>query len=58
MSIFLMGCVDGVGKWRTVCKVGNGHDDDTLKQINGELKVVKIAKDPAKCDVQHVQNIQ
>ena len=48
MSIFLMGCVDGSGKWRTVCKVGNGHDDATLDKINKELNVVKIAKDPAK----------
>ena len=64
MSIFLMGCVDSAGIWRTVCKVraarvhlhptaaqvGNGHDDATLQRINGELDVVKIARDPAKCD--------
>ena len=48
MSIFLMGCVDSAGVWRTVCKVGNGHDDATIQKLNDELNVVKISKDPSK----------
>lgn len=46
MSVFLMGCYDSdIGKWKTVCKVGNGHDDATLDRLNKTLKVTKIFKD-------------
>lgn len=48
MSVFLMGCYDETsGKFLTVTKCGNGHDDPTLDRINKELKnsVVKISKD-------------
>ncbi|EGD81001.1 ligase III [Salpingoeca rosetta] len=48
MSVFLMGCQDSKGKWRTVCKVGNGHTDAALEKINRELDVIKISKDPSK----------
>lgn len=48
MSTFLMGCRDESGRWRTVCKVGNGHDDATIEKINRDLDVVKIAKDSSK----------
>jgi DNA ligase-3 len=48
MSVFLMGCQDAKGRWRTVCKCGNGHTDAALAQINRELDVVKISKDRSK----------
>jgi hypothetical protein len=48
LSTFLMGCQDSKGIWRTVCKVGNGHDDATIDRINKELDVVKISKDASK----------
>eukprot|EP00042_Codosiga_hollandica_P055936 m.794021 g.794021 ORF g.794021 m.794021 type:complete len:1092 (-) comp59236_c0_seq3:2035-5310(-) len=48
MSTFLMGCRDTNDKWRTVCKVSNGHDDATLDRLNKEIAVVKISKDPTK----------
>ncbi len=39
MSVFLMGCHDkSSGKFCTVTKCGNGHDDATLERINRELK--------------------
>lgn len=45
MSVFLMGVHDPhTDKWKTVSKVGNGHDDSTIDVINKELKVVKISK--------------
>lgn len=45
MSVFLMGAYDQKsGRWRTVAKCGNGHDDKTLDKINKELSVVKISK--------------
>lgn len=45
MSVFLMGCYDkGKGIWVTVTKCGNGHDDDTLKKLQSELKMTKISK--------------
>ena len=50
MSVFLMGCYDEKRKeWKTVCKAGNGHDDNTINQINDELKsnMKKISKDPS-----------
>lgn len=46
MSVFLMGVHDPkTDTWRTVTKVGNGHDDNALDKINKNLKVVKISKD-------------
>ena len=45
MSVFLMGAYDKKsGRWRTVAKCGNGHDDRTLDKINKELSVTKISK--------------
>ena len=45
MSVFLMGCYDeSRGIWVTVTKCGNGHDDDTLKKLQKELKMQKISK--------------
>lgn len=37
MSIFLMGCNDGKGQWKTVTKVHTGHDDETLESLQGLL---------------------
>ncbi|XP_057303420.1 DNA ligase 3-like isoform X2 [Hydractinia symbiolongicarpus] len=49
MSVFLMGCYDDKkDTWVTVAKCGNGHDDDTLKKLQKQLKMTKISKDPAK----------
>ncbi|XP_077970658.1 DNA ligase 3-like isoform X2 [Styela clava] len=46
MSVFLMGVHDPhTDRWKTVTKVGNGHDDQTIDKINKELKVTKIQKD-------------
>lgn len=48
LSVFLMGTYDSsVKKWKTVCKVGNGHDDATLAKLQGELipKMTKISQD-------------
>eukprot|EP00698_Gefionella_okellyi_P019808 TRINITY_DN6134_c0_g1_i1.p1 TRINITY_DN6134_c0_g1~~TRINITY_DN6134_c0_g1_i1.p1 ORF type:complete len:1270 (+),score=347.91 TRINITY_DN6134_c0_g1_i1:41-3811(+) len=50
MSTFLMGCLDrtnksGMKQFKTVCKVGNGHDDKTLAQLQKTLKMVKISQD-------------
>nr|XP_039250654.1 DNA ligase 3-like isoform X2 [Styela clava] len=46
MSVFLMGVHDPhTDRWKTVTKVGNGHDDQTIDKINKELKVQKIQKD-------------
>lgn len=46
MSVFLMGVYDPhTDRWKTVTKVGNGHDDKTIDKINKELKVQKISKD-------------
>jgi len=45
MSVFLMGCYDPGSKcWCTVTKVHGGHDDDTLKRLQTELKMEKISK--------------
>lgn len=45
MSVFLMGVYDkACGKFRTVAKCGNGHDDATLVRLQKELKMVKISK--------------
>ncbi|XP_066922731.1 DNA ligase 3-like [Clytia hemisphaerica] len=49
MSVFLMGCYDeSRGIWVTVTKCGNGHDDDTLKKLQKQLKMQKISKDFSK----------
>lgn len=46
-----MGCYDQESKrWKTVCKVGNGHDDATIARLQGELKplMTKISADYSK----------
>ncbi|XP_076451969.1 DNA ligase 3-like [Babylonia areolata] len=49
MSIFLMGCYDpGTKTFCTVSKCGNGLDDKTLDQLQTQLDMVKISKDPRK----------
>jgi DNA ligase-3 len=48
MSTFLMGVYDPkTNKWKTVCKVGNGHDDETLKELQNffKPKMVKVDRD-------------
>ncbi|XP_063690820.1 DNA ligase 3-like [Bolinopsis microptera] len=38
-SIFLMGCFSPASNsWKTVCKVGNGHDDATLEKYSNKMK--------------------
>ena len=45
MSVFLMGLHDSsTGKFRTVAKCGNGHDDATIARLQKELDMVKISK--------------
>ncbi|AST09363.1 ATP-dependent DNA ligase [Murmansk poxvirus] len=45
MAVFLMGCYDDdIGKWKTVTKC-SGHDDETLKELQTQLKMIKIGKD-------------
>ena len=45
MSVFLMGVYDASsGKYRTVAKCGNGHDDATILRLQDELDMVKISK--------------
>lgn len=45
MSVFLMGCYDDKkDTWVTVAKCGNGHDDNTLKKLQKQLKMTKISK--------------
>uniref|UniRef100_A0A914UKU5 DNA ligase n=1 Tax=Plectus sambesii TaxID=2011161 RepID=A0A914UKU5_9BILA len=51
MSVFLMGVHDpSSGKFLTVTKCGNGHDDAQLERINKQLssKMTKISKDADK----------
>jgi len=51
LSTFLMGLYDEKNKiYKTVCKCGNGHDDETIDKLNEELidKFVKIQKDYSK----------
>jgi len=49
MSVFLMGVYDAAsGKFRTVAKCGNGHDDATILRLQDELDMVKISKDTSK----------
>ena len=48
MSVFMMGSYDKKeGKWKIICKCGNGHDDATLEALNEELKpnMKRISKD-------------
>lgn len=48
LSVFLMGCFDpAVNKWKTVCKVGNGFDEATVKRLQKHLapNFVKIKRD-------------
>ncbi|AGY97701.1 CPXV188 protein [Cowpox virus] len=48
MAVFLMGCYDDEsGKWKTVTKC-SGHDDNTLRVLQDQLKMIKINKDPKK----------
>ncbi|KAL9644254.1 hypothetical protein ABK040_005715 [Willaertia magna] len=50
MSVFMMGSFDKkIGKWRIICKCGNGHDDATIEALNQELKpnMERISKNPA-----------
>ncbi len=45
MSVFLMGLHDpSTGKFCTVAKCGNGHDDATIARLQDELDMVKISK--------------
>ncbi|GAB1605965.1 DNA ligase 3 [Argonauta hians] len=45
MSVFLTGVYDpATKKWCTVSKVGNGFDDQTLDQLQTELKMIRINK--------------
>ena len=49
MTSFLMAVYDAeTQRWKTVCKVGSGHDDATIKKLQGELKMTKISKDFSK----------
>jgi DNA ligase-3 len=46
LSVFLMGVYDEKEKnYKTVCKCGNGHDDETINQLNKDLKknMIKIS---------------
>jgi DNA ligase-3 len=44
MSVFLMGCYDEESKsYKTVCKVGNGFNDDEINKLQKKLDVVKIS---------------
>ena len=49
MSVFLMGLYDKTqNKFCTVCKCGNGHDDNTIQRLQDELDMIKISKDFSK----------
>ena len=38
LTVFLMGCQDpATGRWKTVCKTGNGFDDATIERLQPEL---------------------
>ena len=53
MSSFLMCVYDETSKsWLTVTKVSNGFTDAQLSQINKNLKMNKISKDPNQVGVQ------
>jgi len=43
MSVFLMGTYDTDDKrWKTVCKVGTGFDDDEIDALQHKIKVPSI----------------
>lgn len=51
MSVYLMGCYDTEEKvYKTVCKCGNGHDDDTIQKLHTDLLPMmhKISRDYSK----------
>lgn len=49
MSVFIMGVYDeATKKFKTVCRVGNGHDESTIHKLQDELKMVKISGDYSK----------
>ena len=51
LNVFLMGSYDKESKtWKTVCKMGNGHDEATLAKLQKDIikNMVKIEKDPTK----------
>jgi DNA ligase-3 len=49
ISTFLMACYDeNSAQWKTVCKVGNGLDDNTLRKLQNAFDLVKISQDPTK----------
>lgn len=44
MSVFLMGCYDKVSQtFKTVCKAGNGHDDETIIKLQKTLDMLKLS---------------
>ena len=48
LSVFLMGVYDkGRGRWCTVCRVGNGHDDKTIDRLTREMipRMTRIGHD-------------
>jgi DNA ligase-3 len=48
MGSFLMGCYDEESKtYKTVCKVANGFDDETLDGLQKSLSMNKTNKEPA-----------
>jgi len=49
MATFLMGCWDEKSsQWKTVCKVGNGFTDKILKDLQGQIDVVKVGQSKSK----------
>ncbi|AYC44686.1 DNA ligase-like protein [Moosepox virus GoldyGopher14] len=47
-SIFLMGCYDSDRMiWKTVTKC-SGHDDKTLQQLQEDMELIKISREPDK----------
>jgi hypothetical protein len=49
VSVFLMGCYDKTSqRWKTVCKCGNGFDDEQLDTFNakGGLVAAKVGTTP------------
>ena len=48
ISVFLMGCWDtSAGLWKTVCKCGNGLDDERVEQLQTAMAMVKISRSAA-----------
>jgi DNA ligase-3 len=51
LSVYLMGCYDKKSKtYKTVCRCGNGHNDETIERLDKELrkKMKQINADPDK----------